>query len=355
MSSTPDLRDEAGSKTFSILPNELFLKVLGYLTIAERLEFATAFPQFEAISKDPGLFKRTLTVSDMNRYKDPKDLKEVLDPNGTAIQVSLEHNKTRHLLEFRMILDIFDIMQHLQELTLCKCHLYIGSCSCRDVSFCKKQCVFLKDLMSRPKVLNLDSCVFPNNHMIDSTLSGPARIWYDLALLHEKHINKENFPRQSLEVTLLNTLPIVHFGKIRYNWIWSNWCDDRCEGLRRGTPVEVENLKGEVVNLTKFMRLGLTLAYDEWDRTTVQVCHRAFYKIMGWDKMLRERFDPHHRDPCSGIFARKVRIRIGRAGILGIRLTEDFDMDEFKRELDHQYSRLADYEKKHRPRPSTVL
>ncbi len=325
-----DLPVEAGLSRFDIFPDELILKVMGFLSVTERLQFAAAYPQFQEFRWDLSLFKKTLTVADAS--KNLQSLLEVLDPNGTAIKISLGHNKTRQFLRPLLILDTFAIMQHLQEVTLTECQVYIGTCTCRHNLVCNKQCLFMRTLLTRPKVLNLHNCNHTYPKSRNSSLTVPERIWQDWAWLFDRYIDGENQARQLQEITLLNTLPIVEFQQMSQAWS-ASWT-----GLIGRIPIEVENLEGEVLNLTKIMRLDSPFRCH----SMIRVCHRAIYKTMGWSKLLRDRKNIHHNDLGTGITFRKVRIRIGETGIAGVRLTEDFDVGELKRELDDQFSRSPD-------------
>ncbi len=111
---------------FGVLPNELVIKVMSWLTLSERLCFMRAFPKFKDFGQTSSLKRRVMTSSDI--YLDSGDLKKLIDPEQAAFELSLSH--VGYVDYTKTILGITNLMNNLQELTLKNCRLNPLCCMC---------------------------------------------------------------------------------------------------------------------------------------------------------------------------------------------------------------------------------
>ncbi len=107
---------------FGLLPKELVVEVMTKLSLQTRYYFIMAYPQYKCLGQISSLKRRLIKRSNICMNKE--NLQWLLDPNGTAIELSLD----RRML-MKTYFDTAALMSNLQEVTLKNCRLHLPSCN----------------------------------------------------------------------------------------------------------------------------------------------------------------------------------------------------------------------------------
>ncbi len=136
--------------SFGVLPYELVVKVMAELTLQARFYFIKAYPQYKYLGQASSLKTRSIKRSNICFRK--QDLQWLLDPNGVAIELSLDRKALT-----RTYLDVASLMPNLQEVTLKNCRFHLPSCSTITDQQRNSARKFINEL-GKVKILNFDSC-----------------------------------------------------------------------------------------------------------------------------------------------------------------------------------------------------
>ncbi len=112
---------QQSSGFFAMLPKELVVKVMAELTMEARYYFIVACPQYRFLGQSSSLKTRSIERSDICCRK--QGLQWLLDPNGVAIELSLDGETLA-----RTYYDSASLMPNLQKVTLKRCKIDLPSC-----------------------------------------------------------------------------------------------------------------------------------------------------------------------------------------------------------------------------------
>ncbi len=306
------------SDYFSVLPDELMIKIVAQLRIRDVLNFVGAYPKFRHFGEDKCLKVKIIACYDENKSFD--ELQDALNPKRKIVGVQL--GSANKLFKTSLLRDIFQLLPYLQVIYLNNCKLPASICSTDD--HCTSDRCFWKILFARVKAVTFDSCKY-------STMeSFPA--WYLWIFTLEKHLTCEPNKILSPKVTLGNTLPIVPLNELSEkmnSWIQTGLLDF----LEKYTiTVEAENKSGE----------SLTLATINFPTESGSLWNRfqgmrlfAFFQLVWW------------QDGITGTTTslpqqnlREIQVVFTSDRTLIIKISEDFDMEELKADLEVVHKNL---------------
>ncbi len=304
---------------FRVLPNELLLKVMAHLTIQSRHYFIKAYPQYKYLGQDSSL--KTRSIKRSNVRLDKEDLQWLLDPNGTALELSLDRVSL-----IRTYFDANELMCNLQEVTLKNCRFDLFRCSWLSDSRRNKASQFM-DALEKVKFLKLDGCKClcrKEEYVTDS--------WTHFISL--QHFHGAMAPKPEI-LAYHNMITMAVFKRVMK--ILSELCffdefneygydeleSDEYEYLR-DMRIMVKNLDGESLDLA-----GPILKMPAPDRDLIE--RRRNYSVKSFFRAIRFKSGWDSQKTFRKL---EVRSRNRFFELNEIELTEDFDMEMLKRKLD---------------------
>ncbi len=183
-----------------------------------------------------------------------------------------------------------------------------------------------------PKVI-LDEC--DNMRTARHKHMDPKLVWFYWSQNLARHVSNHWSVSTLKKVTFLNTLPVLDSWQLmEYTTLVR---DDLLDFESELPNIELENLQGEVMNVTSIIYPNHLVA--------LRACVSAFYHVMEWllpaaRELSAETFLGLSTPPKT---VRQITVTIADSRINGIKITEDFDMDNFKEEL--SFSRGKDRER----------
>ncbi len=312
---------------FDALPLEIVTEVMTNLTLKERLSFMSAYPKFNDLGQMSTLKTRTITGSSAKMSKE--ELNSVLDHNGKTIKVSLDNSDA--LFRTTLLLDVFNLMPQLEDITLNRCHLLfhecIYMCPPERVTSCKTHCWFWHKLLTSAKAITFQSCT--------QSQEDASFAWEAWIAIFERYVFGEGSESSLSQVTFSNTLSVLDLCELTFCFrVWVS--ADEFSFQKEPIPLEVENFKDEIQK-NGTIPLEPQLDNLNYDRS-LKMGIKALYKTMAWPCELDGDPDPwlHPLAPvklCHGGLCSKIKFWLDGSGIRRIRITEDFDMSKLRSEL----------------------
>ncbi len=307
-------RGEDSFSYLSVLPPEIVLQVMASLTVQERYNLIKAYPQYRHLGQDHSLKTRSIKRSHIPMTR--SNLQWLLDPNGTAIEFSLEMSALTSA-----VCSTLHLMPNLEEVTLKNCNLSKAICLGHKEPKFAHSGKMLNKMLGKIKVLNFDSCTI---------CPSKDPIWCWSIYLIDEHIDKMHSNKCQTESVTFRNMVTVELLLPLLRRVFQNLMFNEYRNALENLSIEVESLDGESLNLARHIWKDSSMSFYAFYPVLCRLigCMNAVNSALGqkW----------HDDGEVSKRKLAKLEIRRSNGSHFPeIKLTDDFDMEKLKRDIEN--------------------